>query len=90
MNIQQALEQQVNLLKTLFNFTGQVAIAPGLVMVKCPTDQAYLIRRGFRKAKNSQTGTMTEVKGTNTVVFVWIDDAVILTRKQIREIALAA
>lgn len=89
--MKQLFEKQTAILKN-FGFKGEVLIKGGLVVIGAfDKHSSSIIRKGFKMAKNAGTGTLTEVRGKNGfAAFVWVDDSLVMSKKEIRELALAA
>ncbi len=74
-----------------FGFSGEVLLKSGLVIIGAhDKHSASMIRRAFRQAKNTGEGTLTEVRSKNGAAFVWVSDEVVLSKQEIRSLAIAA
>lgn len=60
----------------------------GRLMVVCHNkDFAWLIRGSFKRAKIANTGITNEFRFDKMTVFCWIDDAISMPKRKIRELA---
>lgn len=89
--MKERFEKVTNFLKHL-GFKGEVCVKSGLVIIgSFDRNSSSMIRKAFKMAKNSDSGTLTEVRGEDgRAAFVWVDDTVTFSKKEIKNIALAA
>jgi hypothetical protein len=82
-------EKYCNLLKDL-GFHGRVSVSDGMLMiVSLDKPSASMIRKGFKKARNVDTGEVVECRFGAQSVFVWVDNPA-SQKADIRKNALVA
>lgn len=93
MNLDQLHQRFLMLTNALrgIGFKGEVLMKDRMLIIGAYDKfSASLIRRGFRKARGADAGTLTEVRGKVGTAFVWVDDSLAISRPAILELAKVA
>lgn len=90
--LKEKFDKQIDILKKLNpQFEGEVLLKSGVLIIGAfDKYSASVIRAAFKKARNVNGGTLTEVRGKEGASFVWVSDKLLLSKKEVRKLALAA
>lgn len=78
----------------LFGFKGEVYINSGIVIVNChDKNSAKLIRKGIKGFIDkgiASNGSFTEVRTEKAAMFLFVDNDIAMSKKELKELAMAA
>lgn len=83
--IQEVLNKQQAILNAI-GVKNEIHVGAGIFFLSVDKGNAAPIRKAFK----NKIGTVTEVRGNEMVAFVWIDDSIAMSKKEIKDYVMAA
>ena len=82
--VQSVLDTQKRILDAI-GITNKIHVDSGIFVLTIDKYFAKTIRKGFANAHSTNLGTITEIKTDGMVSFVWVENSIKMTKKEIKE-----